>query len=167
MLIEKENLLMYFCFCRNNTNYHLVIESNVVIYSPARDMTAYLECVFVNKSKNSIIIDTTIFKNFTLFTCNHRWPLHLWKFEVSVVKDFFYILNPNEELVVFRASFNDLCFSNKFMWDWTAHPAPPKSPIYVSFSEKEEYLNETCLYFAYNIDGILVLLNILKLNIRK
>lgn len=72
VLIEKENLLMYFCFCRNNTNYHLVIESNVVIYSPARDMTAYLECVFVNKSKNSIIIDTTIFKNFTLFTCNHR-----------------------------------------------------------------------------------------------
>lgn len=149
------------------TKYHLVIESNITTYYPVADTMAYIECRFVNKSTNSIFIDTTIFKSFTLFTCNHKWPLYLWRFDVSAIKDSSGILQPNEEIVLFRATLENLCFSKKYMWDWIAHPSPPKSPIYISFSEQKEYLNETCFYFAYNIDGILVLSNILKLNIRK
>lgn len=150
-----------------NTMYQLVLESNIITYYPATDTTAYIECSFVNKSANPIIIDTTVFKTFTLFTCNHRWPLHLHRFEIQATKDSSFILMPNEKIVVFRATLKNLCFSDEYMWDWAGHPAPPKTPIHVSFSEQEEYLNETCLYFAYNIDGIVVLSNILKLKINE
>lgn len=152
---------------KQKTSYKLVIKSNIANYYPATDTTSYIECSFVNKSANSIFIDATIFENFTLFTCNHRWPLHLWKFETSALKNSSYELSPNEELIIFRTSLKNLCFSNNYMWDWTGHPAPPKSPIWVSFSKKEEYLDKTCLYFAYNIDGVIVLSNILKLKIKE
>ncbi len=163
-LLQKKNIDS---LSKLNIKYQLVIESNINTYYPATDTSAYIKCRFVNKSKNTVLIDTLIFKNFMLSTCNHRWPLHMWEFEIPAIKNSSYKLKPNEEILVFSATLKKLCFSDKYMWDWSGHPSPPKSPIHVPFSGQEEYLNETCLYFSYNIDGVIVLSNILKLKVKK
>jgi hypothetical protein len=142
-----------------------VIKSSTLNYHPKADSTSYIECCFINRSNNSVLVDSTIFSKFRLFTCNHKWPLYMYNFKKSNHDDSIYTLGPNEEIMVFKATLKDICFSENYNWSWIGHPVPPSSPIYKSFSADYSFVDEICIFFAYKINGVLHTSNTLKIKV--
>ena len=147
-------------------DFDLLIECNTDSYTPGKDEEAKFICSIINNKDEEVNLDIAMTSDkFVIYGKGkeHRWPLHLWKYEEdeNFKKDLI-LIKPREKAVIFEEFLNNLFFQREklekeeeahsiWLWDWIAHPMPPESPIHTY--RGEGYEESAIFWFILNIDG--------------